>query len=195
MDKPMDTQPANPTEVTPLSDRSLQAEQDSNGLDQWVEHSTRMLSGTVSRRSFLAAMGQVLLAIAGVELLTILPLDRQGEAAPQVAHAMGDDAPDDQSGCSYWAYCGIDAPRLCYCCVNTTCQCPYGTLPDGYWSACCYNPGAGKSYHVNYWDCCQSLPSVQCLNGSCRCVVVSRPAYCASGRSYYCTTTCVGSAC
>lgn len=157
--------------------------QEGGRLDQWVEQGTRSMSKRISRRSALSTMGKFLLAVVGAELLSILPVDRQVEVV-EVSKAASHD-------CSYWAYCGINAPILCYCCVNNHCMCPYGTLPLGSWSSCCNN-GSGSQFWVTYWDCCASGPSIQCINPNCKCQNTSNPAYCTG---YYCTAICIGSAC
>jgi len=175
--------------LMPKTESSIQLPDNNNDqggswFDRWVEQGTRSMSKRVSRRSALTAMGKFLLALVGAELLTILPLDRQVE----VAKASG---VESGHNCSYWAYCGINAPRLCYCCVNNHCMCPYGTLPGGAWQACC-NTGTGSRYWVTYWDCCASGPPIQCINPNCSCQITNNPAYCSG---YYCTAICIGSAC
>lgn len=169
------TMPFAPSTQLPNNDT-----QDGSKFDSWVEQGTRSMSKRISRRNALSTMGKFLLAVAGAELLRVLPVDRQVEIAEASGH-----------NCSYWAYCGINAPRLCYCCVNNHCMCPYGTLPNGAWSACC-NTGTGSRFWVTYWDCCASGPPIQCINPNCSCQITNNPAYCAG---YYCTAICVGSAC
>jgi methylamine dehydrogenase light chain len=118
-------------------------------LDQLFEHSSRALARRSSRRSLLAALGQI---ITGSALLPLLPIDRAGRA-----HAAEPKPPaksNDPGNCEYWKYCAIDG-FLCSCCGGTSASCPPGSTPSPItWISTCHNPGDGRDYIVSYNDCC-----------------------------------------
>ena len=150
---------------------------DGPSIDRWIERGTVSLSQNTSRRGFLTTLGKALIAAVGIQLVPFLPSDRIAQGV-EAGHT-----------CSYWGYCGIFAPRLCFCCTNQHCACPYGTTPGSMWSACC------NGTRVYYWDCCRNGTTPQCNNPDCACRVVPSPNYCSGGTHYYCTTACLGGSC
>jgi methylamine dehydrogenase light chain len=138
-------------------------------LDQLFEHSTRALAQRTSRRSLLAALGQVL---TGAALLPLLPIDRAGSA--RAAEPKGKPRTHDASDCEYWKYCAIDG-FLCSCCGGTSSSCPPGTSPSPItWIGTCQNPGDGRDYIVSYNDCCGKT---SCGNCACNRNEREKPTY------------------
>ena len=127
-------------------------------LDQLFERSTRSLAQCTSRRSLLAALGQLL---TGAALLPLLPVDRASRAHA----AEGKPRPDSPDSCEYWKYCAIDG-FLCSCCGGTSASCPPGTAPSPIsWIGTCHNAADGRDYIVSYNDCCGKSTC-----GTCDCV-------------------------
>jgi methylamine dehydrogenase light chain len=128
-------------------------------LDQLFENSTRALARRSSRRSLLAALGQIL---TGAALLPLLPIDRVSRA-----HAAEPKPPakiNNPENCEYWKYCAIDG-FLCSCCGGTSASCPPGSTPSPItWIGTCQNPGDGRDYIVSYNDCCGKTSC-----GNCEC--------------------------
>jgi methylamine dehydrogenase light chain len=126
-------------------------------LDQLFEHSSRALARRTSRRSLLAALGQVL---TGTALLPLLPIDRAGSARAAEPKAKV----NSPESCDYWKYCAIDG-FLCSCCGGTSASCPPGTSPSPItWIGTCQNPADKRDYIVSYNDCCGKTSC-----GNCEC--------------------------
>lgn len=138
-------------------------------FDQWVTGRTRGAARGLSRRHFIARLGQLL---AGTALVPILP----------VARASGSDSVDlsqlseigDPRSCDYWRYCAIDG-YLCSCCGGSASKCPPGTEPSPVtWVGTCENPADGKRYIISYNDCCGK---VECGNCFCHRNEGDKPTY------------------
>jgi methylamine dehydrogenase light chain len=136
-------------------------------IDRLFEKSSRALAQRTSRRSLLAALGQVL---TGAALIPLLPVDRSARASepaatPANAHAKaGKPATDDPKSCDYWKYCAIDG-FLCSCCGGSSNSCPPGTAPSPItWIGTCHNPSDDRDYIISYNDCCGK---VSCSNCEC----------------------------
>ncbi len=128
-----------------------------HSIDRLFEKSSRALAQRTSRRSLLAAFGQLL---TGAVLIPLLPMDRSARAATPGAKS----ARDDPQSCDYWKYCAIDG-FLCACCGGSSTSCPPGTAPSPItWIGTCHNPGDKRDYIVSYNDCCGK---VSC--GTCEC--------------------------
>ena len=128
-------------------------------LDQLFEDGSRSLASRTSRRSLIAALGQLL---TGSALLPLLPLDRAHAADPKAA-ATGAES------CQYWKYCAIDG-FLCACCGGSSTACPPGTAPSPIsWVGTCQNPADGRDYMVSYNDCCGKTTC-----GTCDCTRAER---------------------
>ena len=113
-----------------------------SSVDRLFEESARSLAGRTSRRSLLAALGQLL---TGAALLPLLPLARGNRAQAAAAKP----AADNPESCDYWRYCAIDG-FLCACCGGTATSCPPGTAPSPItWIGTCHNPGDGRHYMVS----------------------------------------------
>ncbi|HSY05647.1 MAG TPA: methylamine dehydrogenase light chain [Steroidobacteraceae bacterium] len=126
-------------------------------IDELCENSARALAQRTSRRSLLAALGQLL---TGAALLPLLPMDRAHRARADEARpeALGPDS------CQYWKHCAIDG-FLCACCGGSSTACPPGTAPSPIsWIGTCHNPGDGRDYIVSYNDCCGKTSC-----GNCEC--------------------------
>jgi methylamine dehydrogenase light chain len=137
-------------------------------LDRLFEHSSRALARRTSRRSLLAALGQLL---TGAALLPLLPLDRSSRAQAAEKKAGGKLGPQD---CDYWKYCAIDG-FLCSCCGGTSTSCPPGSQPSPItWIGTCHNPGDGRDYIVSYNDCCGKT---SCGNCECNRNEREKPVY------------------
>src|SRR6185312_10930757 len=117
-------------------------------IDRLFEKSSRALAQRTSRRSLLAALGQVL---TGAALIPLLPIDRSARAdtPPADGHAKADKAAvDDPISCDYWKYCAVDG-FLCSCCGGSANSCPPGTTPSPItWIGTCHNPADGRDYIV-----------------------------------------------
>lgn len=97
----------------------------------------------LSRRNFVARLGQVLV---GTALIPVLPVARAGNTS---LNEIG-----DPHSCEYWRYCAIDG-FLCSCCGGTASTCPPGSEPSPVtWVGTCENPADGKRYVISYNDCC-----------------------------------------
>ena len=144
-------------------------------LDRLFEKSSRSLARHTSRRSVLAALGNML---TGVALMPLLPVDRSARAsaaetpaAPAAAktapagskHATANVQPGPEV-CDYWKYCAIDG-FLCACCGGTANSCPPGTAMSPItWIGTCHNPADSRDYIVSYNDCCGKTSC-----GNCEC--------------------------
>ena len=131
-------------------------------IDRLFEKSSRALAQRTSRRSLLAALGQVL---TGAALIPLLPIDRSARAAtPADGHAKADKAAvDDPKSCDYWKYCAVDG-FLCSCCGGSANSCPPGTTPSPItWIGTCHNPADGHDYVVSYNDCCGKSSCGRCF--------------------------------
>jgi methylamine dehydrogenase light chain len=146
-------------------------------IDQLFEKSARALARGTSRRSLLAALGQVL---TGAALIPLLPVDRSARAAepaappakPQAKSAKP--ATDDPKSCDYWKYCAVDG-FLCSCCGGSSNSCPPGTTPSPItWIGTCHNPSDARDYIVSYNDCCGK---VSCGNCECNRNEREKPMY------------------
>jgi methylamine dehydrogenase light chain len=136
-------------------------------LDRLFELSTRSLAQRSSRRSLLAALGQML---TGAALLPLLPLDRGSGAHAGEAKA----GPESPESCEYWRYCAIDG-YLCSCCGGSSTSCPPGTSSSPItWIGTCHNPSDARNYIVSYNDCCGKT---SCGNCECNRNVREKPMY------------------
>jgi methylamine dehydrogenase light chain len=126
-------------------------------LDKWFEGSTRSVAQRTSRRSFLGALGRVLV---GAGVIPLLPIDRSGRA--QAAEAPPKSHSDDPASCDYWKFCAIDG-FLCSCCGGSSSSCPPGTTPSPItWIGTCHNPADKRDYIVSYNDCCGKTSCGNC---------------------------------
>lgn len=129
-------------------------------FDRLIEQSARDLARRTSRRSWLKAMGTVLVGAAG---LPLLPVARAAGGAH--GGAPGGDAPEagDARSCDYWRYCAIDG-FLCSCCGGSETACPPGTTMSPItWVGTCRNPLDGHSYVISYNDCCGKTACGHCF--------------------------------
>src|SRR3979409_2688857 len=107
-------------------------------LDSVFEKSARSLAKRTSRRSLLAALGQML---TGAALLPLLPVDRTARAQSPASPVAKPTA--DEQNCQYWKFCAIDG-FLCACCGGTSTSCPPGTTTSPItWIDTCQHPGRG----------------------------------------------------
>ena len=174
---------------TSSSEENTEKIDDSGGIDSLFARSTQLLADrTFSRRSFLAWVAKLALAIAGAELVRILPLDRE----VQIAKA-------EAGNCNAWYMCGIYAARVCSCaCGSNNCPTQAGctTQQRLYWTACCYN--GFNHYVVRYYDCCSQPGACRpscCSVSNCQCFRVQQDDIWCSGWTLCCTkvdiiTTC-----
>ena len=126
-------------------------------FDHSVENAARSLARRLSRRSFLGALGTLIVGSATVPLL---PVARGQEPKPSGSGVLA----DDPSSCDYWRHCAIDG-FLCGCCGGSSTTCPPGTVPSPIsWVGTCHNPGDGRDYIVSYNDCCGKTSC-----GNCEC--------------------------
>jgi methylamine dehydrogenase light chain len=144
-------------------------------FDRLFEKSSRVLAQRTSRRSLIAALGQML---TGAALIPLLPIDRSRAQTPSSAdksgHSKSAKASDDPHSCDYWKYCAIDG-FLCSCCGGSSNSCPPGTQPSPItWIGTCHNPGDDRDYIVSYNDCCGK---VSCGNCECNRNEREKPMY------------------
>ena len=141
-------------------------------IDQLFEKSSRALARRTSRRSLLAALGQVL---TGAALIPLLPVDRSARAAePAKSAKPAKPATDDPKSCDYWKYCAVDG-FLCSCCGGSSNSGPPGTAPSPItWIGTCHNPSDDRDYIVSYNDCCGK---VSCGNCECNRNEREKPMY------------------
>jgi methylamine dehydrogenase light chain len=131
-------------------------------LDRWMEASSRRAARSVSRRSFLARLGGVLV---GGAMLPLLPVSRvHGEGRPEVPDDSRITGPEgDPGSCEYWRHCAIDG-FLCSCCGGSQSACPPGTeMAPVTWIGTCRNPADGLDYVISYNDCCGKDYCGRCL--------------------------------
>ena len=127
-------------------------------LDSVFEKSARSLAKRTSRRSLLAALGQML---TGAALLPLLPVDRTARAQSPASPVAKPTA--DEQNCQYWKFCAIDG-FLCACCGGTSTSCPPGTQTSPItWIGTCHNPGDGRDYIISYNDCCGKVSCGDCF--------------------------------
>ena len=169
-------------------------------LDELVELNARGIAKRSSRRSFLSALGGL---VVGAGALPLLPVARaSGVAADEVpAQSTGNsEDPGDPASCGYWRYCGIDG-FLCSCCGGAQNACPPGTeMSPITWIGTCRNPADGLNYVISYNDCCGKSSCGRCL---CNRNEDDRPVYrpqanndinwCMGGKStvYHCSTAII----
>ena len=123
-------------------------------LDKRITKSTRRSARTISRRSLITRLGQLLV---GTALVPVLPVARA--SGPSI------DIPEigDPNSCEYWRYCAIDG-YLCSCCGGSSSSCPPGTEPSPVtWVGTCENPVDGKRYIISYNDCCGKATCGKCF--------------------------------
>lgn len=141
----------------------------------------------VSRRGWLARLGNITLRIAGVSLLPLLPVDR---------------IQADATTCGDWRLCGMFG-NLCNDCCGTASlfDCPSCTTKGANsWWRCCPNFEAQQcpipGQYINYWDCCAStLEQANSCKGA-RCELgATQPAWCTNGYRYGCTVIAMGGTC
>lgn len=141
-------------------------------LDRVTERAARGLAARLSRRSFLARLGTLVVVAPAFPLL---PVDRVSAQAAKGGTDFGDHAQaQDASQCNYWRYCAIDG-FLCTCCGGGVHTCPAGSTPSPTsWLGTCLHPKDGKQYLISYRDCCGPGPCGQC---SCRSTDRETPMY------------------
>jgi methylamine dehydrogenase light chain len=140
-------------------------------IDRLIEKSSRALARHTSRRSLLAALGQVLM---GAALIPLLPVDRSARAAEPGKAKQPKPVTDDPQSCDYWKYCAVDG-FLCSCCGGSSNSCPPGTTPSPItWIGTCHNPSDDRDYIVSYNDCCGK---VSCGNCECNRNEREKPMY------------------
>ena len=162
-------------------------------FDDFFETKTRRVAQSMSRRSALTRLGNLLVGTALV--LPVLPFDRVGSHA----HAAPKKGEDD-TACDYWRYCALDG-FVCTCCGGTVSSCPPGTeVSKVTWVGTCRNPANGRDYLISYNDCCGATMCGQCF---CNRNERERPAYrmgvhndinwCMSNTSntYHCTVAAI----
>lgn len=115
--------------------------------DSLAEVSIRW-SQNFSRRSLLAHTGRLLLRVAGVSVVTALPLAQEFAGTTAAVN------------CANTRYCHLSG-HPCSCCGGTDDTCPAGSTRKGWWSGCC------GSYEYYYYDCCANTPHT-CQSG-CQC--------------------------
>lgn len=141
-----------------------------NFFDKITEQTSRGISASTSRRSFLGLLGT---AITGAALYPLLPVARRNNAAHAGDGSTGNDVNNPES-CDYWRYCAIDG-WLCSCCGGSHNSCPPGTVPSPVtWVGTCLNPNDGRSYIISYNDCCGVQGCGRC---SCHRNERERPQY------------------
>jgi hypothetical protein len=110
-------------------------------FDEIVTAGTQALAKTTSsRRSFLALVGKSALALAGVAILNVLPINRQTRKAEATA-----------SNCNDWYMCYIATDRTCLDACGSN-SCPTGSQQRFAWTGCCWNGSNHQT--VYYYDCC-----------------------------------------
>lgn len=129
-----------------------------NVLDRFMDRSSRELARRMSRRSFVARLGTV---IVGGAALPLLPVARAaaeaGRREPDASTPEG-----DPTACEYWRHCGIDG-FACSCCGGSANQCPPGSeLSVVTWVGTCRNPADDRDYVVSYNDCCGKSSCGRC---------------------------------
>jgi len=123
-------------------------------LDSHITQSTRFSARTLSRRSLITRLGQILV---GTALVPVLPVARASSPKLEVAEI------GDPNSCDYWRYCAIDG-FLCSCCGGTSSSCPPGAEPSPVtWVGTCENPADGKRYIISYNDCCGKATCGKCF--------------------------------
>lgn len=134
-------------------------------LDALVTSGTRQSARSISRRSFLSRLGQVMV---GTALVPVLPVARGSTEGPDLSEI------GDPQSCDYWRYCAIDG-YLCSCCGGTVSQCPPGSEPSPVtWIGTCRNPADGRQYIISYNDCCGKGECGRCF---CNRNEGDKPAY------------------
>lgn len=123
-------------------------------LDRHITQSTRNSARTLSRRSLITRLGQLLV---GTALIPVLPVARASNPAMDISEI------GDPNSCDYWRYCAIDG-FLCSCCGGTSSSCPPGAEPSPVtWVGTCENPADGKRYIISYNDCCGKASCGKCF--------------------------------
>jgi hypothetical protein len=152
-------------------------------IDNLTERGTRFLYQSISRRGFLSTVGKAVMALVGVALVPLLPVDRE----VQVAEAAF-------SNCNSWYMCGAFADRICSCaCGGLICQtCPSGTNLGSSWTSCCYDAGCACGHLVSYKDCCYSGSMPACCDDSgCECYRGQPANWCGTAGTLCCTMVCI----
>ena len=134
-------------------------------IDSTLERSARRAARRISRRSFLARLGTLLVGGAALPLLPVSRVRADAESDNRARADAGTRAPApnesalsggaaDPASCEYWRHCAIDG-FLCSCCGGSQTQCPPGTqMAPVTWIGTCRNPADGKDYVISYNDCC-----------------------------------------
>ncbi len=129
-------------------------------IDSTLERSARRAARGISRRSFLARLGGVLVGGAALPLLPVSRVRAQDAGPGEGARAAAPDETPltggvaDPASCEYWRHCAIDG-FLCSCCGGSQTACPPGTqMAPVTWIGTCRNPADGKDYVISYNDCC-----------------------------------------
>jgi methylamine dehydrogenase light chain len=123
-------------------------------LDKRIAKSTRHSARTLSRRSMITRLGQILV---GTALIPVLPVARASSSAIEIPEI------GDPNSCDYWRYCAIDG-FLCSCCGGSSSSCPPGAEPSPVtWVGTCENPVDGKRYVISYNDCCGKAICGKCF--------------------------------
>jgi len=155
-------------------------------IDQVGERLARHLAARLSRRSALARLGALLVAVPAFPLL---PIERARAAdAPKETDFSRAAQTHDDTACNYWRYCGIDG-FLCSCCGGGVHSCPPGSQPSPTsWIGSCINPDDRRTYLVAYRDCCGATACGRCdCVGTDRAMPIYRPQ--ANNHIYWCFGT------
>lgn len=153
--------------------------EDSNGTsfdERTAEYLVHWGQG-LSRRGWLAKLGNIAMKIAGVSLVPLLPVDRAQAQTPT---------------CGDWRLCGIFGNVCQTCCASggSATVCPICTTKGAnWWYKCCTDNSTCPpvSRYINYYDCCSNDPNSTSCAGS-RCENNShQDAWCTSGLAYRCT--------
>ena len=123
-------------------------------FDKHIAKSTRRSARTISRRSMITRLGQLLV---GTALVPVLPVARASGPSIEIPEI------GDPTTCEYWRYCAIDG-YLCSCCGGSSSSCPPGAEPSPVtWVGTCENPADGKRYIISYNDCCGKATCGKCF--------------------------------
>lgn len=128
----------------------------------WISRMGRRMSENTSRRSMLSIIGRVGIGVAGVAVISALPVSR---AVAETAAATPDPTPTelfpafdktgDTSTCDYWRWCNMDGTPCTSCAGGGLTTCAPGSKPGAeFWVGCCTNPDDNKTYLIAYYDCC-----------------------------------------
>ena len=169
-------------------------------FDNSIERLARTSAQKLSRRSFLATLGGVLVGAAAVPLLPVSRKAHAAEAHGAFKTFAQNAQTKDPTACNYWRYCSSDG-YLCACCGGGPATCPPGSEPSpSSWIGSCLNPDDRKMYLIAYRDCCgkDDCPQCPCL-GTDGEMPIYRPqlnndivwCYGASSMVYHCSSAAI----